>query len=98
MRKRIKPPPQFVNTIDAAPICGLSVKSMAVYRLPEYQHFGPVWHRYDNTPIYSLAEIKVWAAARANRAKEKAERLERVAISVDDPRFSWLDDLAKVQG
>ena len=95
MRKRVKPPPGYVDTIDAAPICGLLVKRMAVYRQPAYQQFGPPWHRYDGAPVYALAEIRKWAAGRFEKAKAKAERLERVALSTDDPRFDWLDDLAK---
>lgn len=79
MRKRVTPPVGFVDTQDAAPICGLSVKSLGVYRQPGYTRFGPPWHYFDNAPVYSVSELRAWACARAEKAKAKAAELERLA-------------------
>ena len=80
MRTRVKPPSGYVDTIDAAPLCGLSVKSLGVYRQPNYAHFGPPWHVYDGAPVYSITELREWAGARAEKAKARAMRLERFAV------------------
>ncbi|MGO8916069.1 MAG: hypothetical protein ACLQJR_09190 [Stellaceae bacterium] len=95
MRKRLKGLPRgVVDTIAASEITGLSVSTLQVYRGAKFARFGPPWHVLDNKrPVYFVAELQQWMAARAAKARADAERLERQATALSDADAAALREI-----